>query len=245
MSASLASGERQQRAATRPGLVTGRTSIRLGIGLFVTLLVLTAPTTLAQRTVVQASDLSIAYNANGTVEFPTAQYGNATVPQYLNITWATVQERQGVLYFRVHANATIPAQPSLAFGANHVGVTFGIQTNRSTAGSFRFVGHAEAYLANVLVGMIYTSVGDALHIGHGWRGFVSMNGLNFTRIPASWNGSIYSFQLSSAALGHPESFRWVAVAECDPVPNSHETYRTTLLVDYVPNFGYATWSRAA
>jgi hypothetical protein len=219
-------------------------SIGLALGLAISVLALTAPSALAGRPIDRSSDVSFAHNANGTAAFPTDRYGNATVPQFLNIIWASVQERDGTLYFRVHVNATIPTQPSLAFGANHLGVTFGILTNRSTAGTFQFIGHNETYQANFLVGMIYTAVGDALHIGHGWRGFVTADGVNFTRIPSSWQGATFDFKVGAASLGHPHSFRWVAVAECDPVPNDREGYQTTLLVDYVPNFGYASWSGA-
>jgi hypothetical protein len=204
------------------------------------------PSALAKASYHPASETSLAYNHNETALFPTDQYGDAKVPQYLNMVWASVQEKQGSLYFRVHVNATIPDHPSPSFSPNHLGVTFGILTNLSASGSpWQFIGHKEQYHLNYLVGMIYTAKGDGLHIGLGWRAFITTDGLNFTRVPSSIDGSTYLFQVNAAALGHPESFRWLVAAECDPVANQFETYQTTLLVDYVPNFGYASWSNEA
>jgi hypothetical protein len=211
------------------------------VGLGVVVVLLLAPTTLARSTTSSDSDRAVAYNQAGTATFPTHQYGNTPVPQYINIVWASVQEIQGTFHFAVHVNATIPTRPYLGFGANHIGVTYGLLFNRSTAGAFPLVGHNQTLFANFLVGMIYTAKGDELHIGLGWRAFVTADGLNFTQVSGHLLGSTYLFQVSAAAIGNPRAMHWLAGAECDPVPNLQEGYYTTLVEDFAPNYGYAAW----
>jgi len=42
-------------------------------------------------------------------------------------------------------------------------------------------------------------------------------------------------------LGNPAAFDWSIGSECDPVAIPEETNKTTLVVDYAPEQGYASW----
>jgi hypothetical protein len=188
-----------------------------------------------------ATTVSVAYNLNGTAMFPTAVNDNATVPQYLNVVRASVSEFRSVFYFPVQMNATIPSHPKPAFAVDHMGPTFGIFTNRSTSLGARFIGHTETNRWNYFVGMLYRASADGAHIGWGWQAFVTSPTTNFTRLPSSIGGSTVYFQVNASYLGNPSGFRWLVGVEVDPVPIAQETYRTTLIVDYTPNSGYARW----
>ena len=77
-------------------------------------------------------------------------------------------------------------------------------------------------------------------LGVGWHGFLQgPNG--FTEIPVMIRGDTLIFETSAASLGNPASFQWAVGSECDPVPSPEETNKTTLVVDYAPDNGYASW----
>ena len=188
---------------------------------------------------------STVFDAAGDALFPFDLY-NAPVPPYLDILRVSVSSSRGVFHFEIQVNSEIPASPSPGFSpsVNHLGVTIGILTDRETAGSpFKFFGQTDTYHFNFLVGALYSAADSGVGLPLGWSGFL-IDGSTFTavEIPLEIHGDTLVFETSAASLGDPSSFDWAAGSECDPVPITNEKRKSTLLVDYAPDHGVATWS---
>ena len=116
------------------------------------------------------------------------------------------------------------ADPGLTPAVNHLGSTFGILTDRKTAGHFNFFGHQESYYFNFLVGALDPVADSGVGLGLGWHGFLQgPNG--FTEIPLAIRGDTMIFETSAESLGNPAAFEWSIGSECDPVPIPEETPR--------------------
>ena len=180
-------------------------------------------------------------DAPGDAVFPYRLY-DGPVPPWIDIVQASVTLNQGIFHFEIKVNANIPANgdPGFTPAVNHLGSTFGIQTDRKTAGHFNFFGQQGSYYFNFLVGALYLAQDAGVGLGLGWHGFLlGPNGI--TEIPLAIRGDTYLFETSAASLGSPAFFNWAVASECDPVPVPQETNKTLLIVDYAPDNGYTSW----
>ncbi len=180
-------------------------------------------------------------DAAGDTVFPFDLY-NGPAPPWIDLVQASVALTRGVFHFEIKVNAEIPANgdPGFSPPVNHLGSTFGIQTDRKTAEHFNFFGQQRSYYFNFLVGAVYVAGDSGIGLAPGWRGF--MLGTNgFIEIPLVIRRDTYIFETSAASLGNPASFNWVVASECDPVPVPVEANKSLLIVDYAPDDGYATW----
>jgi hypothetical protein len=181
-------------------------------------------------------------DAAGDAVFPTALYGAVAVPPYLDLVQVSVRPAGGVFHFEIKVNAEIPANadPGFTPSVNHLGSTFGILIDRKTAQRFNFIGQQQNYYFNFLVGALYVVDDAGVGLAPGWHGFLQgPNGI--TEIPLRICGDTFIFETSAESLGNPSSFQWAAASECDPVPIPQESSKTTIVVDYAPNNGYANW----
>ena len=183
-------------------------------------------------------------DAAGDAAFPFDLY-DGPVPPWIDVVKASVTLTRGVFHFEIQVSTDIPANGDPGFNppVNHLGCTFGIQTDRKTAGQFNFFGQQGQkgnYYFNFLVGALYFAQDAGIGLGVGWHGFLQgPNGI--TEIPLVIRGDTYIFETSAASLGNPASFNWAVGSECDPVPIPQESNRTVLVVDYTPDCGYASW----
>jgi len=195
---------------------------------------------------VAQAQTSVVLDPAGDAVFPTDLYGPAPVPPYLDIVQASVSYSQGTFHFETKMNGKIPANPAPGFNVsvNHLGATIGILTDRATAGTpFKFIGQTEVYHFNFLVGALYAFADDGLGLGLGWKGFLIDNStFSAVEIPMEIRGDTLVFETTAASLGNPTSFNWGVATECDPVPIPLEKTQTTLLVDFAPDDGLATWA---
>jgi len=182
-------------------------------------------------------------DAAGDAVFPFDLYG-AAVPPYLDAVRGSVTYAHGVFHFEVQMNALIPANADPGFNppVNHLGATFGVLTDRRTSGTpFKFVGQTDTYHFNFLVGALYSVQDSGIGLPLGWSGFI-IDAVTFSAvpIPVKIKGDTLIFEVSAASLGNPSSLNWVIGTECDPVTIGDEKTRSVLLVDFVPDHGYAS-----
>jgi len=195
-------------------------------------------------TSVSRAQTSTVLDPAGDAVFPYDLYG-ASVPPYLDIVRASVSYSRGVFHFEIQMNARIPDSPSPDFtpGLNHMGPTFGILTDRKSAGSaFKFFGQTDSYRFNFLVGALYSFADSGAGLPLGWSGFfIDTSTFTAVAIPLRISGDTVIFETSADSLGHPASFQWVAGCEADPVPIPDEKQKEALLIDFAPDHGYAIW----
>jgi hypothetical protein len=180
----------------------------------------------------------------GDAVFPYDLYG-APVPACLDVTKASVTLTHGVFQFEIQVACDIPANadPGFTPAVNHLGNTFGILTDRKTAGTpFKFFGQTDTYHFNYLVGALYSVADSGIGLDLGWQGFL-IDGSTFTavEVPLRIHGNTFTIEVSADALGNPASFEWAVGSECDPVSIPDEKTKSVLLVDYTPDHGTATW----
>ena len=188
-----------------------------------------------------ASTASVADPAGDAV-FPDDLYGSALVPPYLDVIEASISLTRGVFHFEIKMSVAIPANadPGFAPSVNHLGGTFGILTNPKTAGHYNFVGQKGKYEFNFLVGAAYSVQDSGVGLPLGWSAFLAgPNG--FSEIPLAIRGDTLVFETGAESLGNPSSFAWAVGCECDPVLITEEHHRSVIMVDYVPDHGYANW----
>lgn len=191
-----------------------------------------------------ASITSSVADSPGDAVFPFDLY-DGPVPPWIDVVQSSVTLNRGVFHFEIKVSADIPVNgdPGLSPPVNHLGSTFGIQTDRKTAEHFNFFGQQRSYYFNFLVGALYVIGDPGIGLGPGWRGFMlGPNG--FVEIPLVIRGDTYILETSAASLGNPTSFNWVVASECDPVPVPDERNKSLLIVDYAPDNGYASWPPA-
>lgn len=200
----------------------------------------TLPVTAANPT----APTSAITDAAGDAVFPFDLYG-APVPAYIDITGASVTLTRGVFRFGIQVATDIPANadPGFSPAVNHLGVTFGILTDRMTSGSaFVFFGQNDSYHFNYLVGALYSVADSGVGLGLGWRGFlIDVSTFAAVEVPLTIRGNTFTVEVSADVLGNPASFNYVLGAECDPVPIPDEKTKSVLLVDFAPDHDYATW----
>lgn len=184
-------------------------------------------------------------DAAGDAVFPYDLY-HAPVPPYIDVVRASVSSKQGVFHFELQVNADVPANadPGFTPSVNHLGITFGVLTDRRTAGSpFVFFGQNDVYHFNYLVGALYSVADSGIGLGLGWHGFlIDVSTFTAVEIPLQIHGDTLVFETSAASLGSPVSFDWAVGSECDPVSIPDEKTKSVLLVDYVPDRDTASWS---
>jgi hypothetical protein len=187
---------------------------------------------------------SLVLDPAGDAVFPFDLY-NAPVPPYLDMVAVSVSSWRGVFHFEIQMNATIPANPFPGFtpSVNHLGATFGILTDRKTAGSaFKFFGQTDSYHFNFLVGALYSFADSGVGLPLGWTGFfIDVSTFAAVPIPVQIQGDTLVFETSAASLGNPTSFQFVVGCECDPVPIPVEKTKSVLLPDFAPDHDYASW----
>lgn len=187
---------------------------------------------------------SLVLDPAGDAVFPFDLY-NAAVPPYLDLVEVSVSSARGVFHFEIQMNAEIPADPSPGFSpsVNHLGATFGILTDRKTAGSaFKFFGQTDAYHFNFLVGALYSFEDSGVGLPLGWSGFfIDVSTFTAIPIPVQIVGNTLIFETSAASLGNPTSLQFVVGCECDPVPIPVEKTKSVLLPDFAPDHDYASW----
>lgn len=192
-----------------------------------------------------ASTTSTFVDPTGDALFPFDLY-NASVPPYLDIVEVSVSSARGVFHFEIKMSSDIPANadPGFTPSVNHLGATFGIVTDRKTAGGepFKFFGQTDTYRFNYLVGALYSVADSGVGLGSGWHGFlIDATTFATVEIPLKIHGDTLVFETGSASLGNPTSFDWAVGSECDPVPIPEEQTKSVLLVDFAPDHGVATW----
>ena len=190
----------------------------------------------------QSIGLSAVFDQAGDAEFPYDLF-DGPIPPYLDTVEASVNSKPGVFRFEIKVNSTIPkdADPGWTPKVNHFGLIFGISTDPKSVGLTKFFGQRDRYYFNFLVGAVFFAEDDALGLGLGWRGFIyGPNG--FQEIPLKIRGDTFVFEASADSLGNPSSFNWVVGSHCSPLSEPDETKRTTILMDYAPDHGLATWS---
>ncbi|HEY5910627.1 MAG TPA: hypothetical protein VJA21_08495 [Verrucomicrobiae bacterium] len=180
----------------------------------------------------------------GDAVFPYDLY-NAPVPPYIDVVKASISSQRDLFHFELQVNAEVPlnADPGFTPSVNHLGITFGVLTDRKTAGSpFVFFGQTDVYHFNYLVGALYSVADSGVGLGLGWHGFL-IDASTFTavEIPLQIRGDTLVLETSAASLGNPVSFDWAVGSECDPVSIPDEKTKSVLLVDYVPDHGVASW----
>jgi len=186
---------------------------------------------------------SIVLDPEGDAVFPFDLY-NAPVPPYLDIVEVSVSSRRGVIHFEITMQTDIPtnADPGFTPRVNHLGPTVGILTDRKTAAHFKLFGQRDVYYFNFLVGALYSAADSGIGLSLGWSGFlIDTSTFTAVAIPAEIHGDTLVFETSAASLGDPISFDWVVAVECDPVPVTEEKHKGAILVEFVPDHGYATW----
>jgi hypothetical protein len=181
----------------------------------------------------------------GDSVFPFDLYGGALVPPYLDPVRASVSYSRGVFHFEVQMNGKIPAHPTPDFtpSVNHLGATIGILIDRKTAYHFQLRGQTDNYYFNFLVGALYSFADSGVGLPLGWSGYViDMATFTTVPIPMQIRGDTLGFEINPASLGSPTAFDWMLTIECDPVPVIEEDrHDSLLLLDYVPDHGYARW----
>ena len=180
-------------------------------------------------------------DAAGDAIFPFRLY-DGPVPPWIDVVKASVTLTQGVFHFEIKVSTAIPSNgdPGLNPSVNHLGSTFGIETDRKTAEHFNFHGHPGNYYFNFLIGALYVIGDSGVGLDPGWRGFM-LGPDGVSEIPLVIRGDTYVFETSAASLGSPASFDWAVLSECDPVPVTEEKNKSLLIVDYAPDRGYASW----
>ena len=186
---------------------------------------------------------STVFDLPGDAVFPYDLY-NAPVPPYLDVVAASVSLARGVFHFEIKMSSDIPANadPGFAPSVNHLGPTVGILTDRKLASHFKFFGQTDVYYFNFFVGALYSAADSGIGLDLGWSGFL-IDASTFTavEIPLEIRGDTLVFETSAASLGNPNSFDWVVGSECDPTPVTEEKTKSAILVDFVPDHGFATW----
>ncbi len=188
------------------------------------------------------SPISAVSDPAGDAVFPYDLY-DGPVPPYLDTVEASVAFAKGVFRFEIKMNTDIPADanPGLSPNVNHLGATVGILTDRKTAGSpNKFFGQTDVYHFNYLVGAVYSVEDSGVGLDLGWRGFLISDAGVF-EIPLKIRKDTLILEVSAATLGDPATFDWAVGVECDPVSIPDEKMKTVVLVDYIPDHGYATW----
>jgi hypothetical protein len=184
---------------------------------------------------------SVVTDPAGDAVFPYKLY-DGPVPPYVDVIKASVSLSHGIFHFEIQVNSDIPAipNPGLTPSVNHFGNLFGIQTDRKTAGHIKFFGQPDNYYFNYVVGVTYSTEDAGPGFRVGWNSFVQgPNGV--IDIPLMIRKDTYIFETSAESLGNPTSFDWAIGCECDPVTHGEETFRTVILVEYVPDHGMAHW----
>jgi hypothetical protein len=179
----------------------------------------------------------------GDALFPYDLYG-APVPPFLDVVAASVTLTRGVFHFEIKMNSAIPANadPGFVPSVNHLGTTVGVLTDQRTASHFKFFGQTDGYYFNFLVGALYSASDSGIGLNLGWSGFlIDTSTFTAIEIPLQIRGDTFVFETSAASLGNPNSFNWVVASECDPTTVTEEKTKSGLLVDFVPDHGYATW----
>jgi hypothetical protein len=184
-------------------------------------------------------------DAAGDAVFPNDLYGEP-VPPYLDMIRVSVSYySRGVFHFEVQMNAQIPDNPSPDFAPtiNHIGPVFGILSERKTAVSgFNFFGQNESYRFNFLVGAVYFFADSGVGLPLGWTGFITdLNTFTVLAIPMTIRGDTLSFETSAASLGNPSSFQWTVASEWHTASEPEEKNKTQIMVDFAPDYGYASW----
>jgi hypothetical protein len=188
---------------------------------------------------------STVFDPAGDAVFPTELYG-APVPPYLDMVSASVSYSysRGVFHFEIQMSAPIPDNPSPDFAAdvNHMGPAFGILTDSKSAGVFKFFGQTDTYRFNFIVGALYSFADSGAGLPLGWSGlFIDVSTFIPVAIPLQIKGDTLIFEMSADSLGAPASFQWAIGCEVDPVPIPEEKHKVVLMVDYLPDHGYANW----
>lgn len=95
-------------------------------------------------------------DAAGDAAFPYDLY-NGPVPPWIDVVQASVTLTHGTFHFEIKVSADIPANgdPGFTPSVNHLGSTFGLETDRKTACHFNFFGQQGSYYFNFLVGALY------------------------------------------------------------------------------------------
>jgi hypothetical protein len=188
---------------------------------------------------------STVLDAPGDAVFPYDLYG-APVPPYLDLVRASVSASRETFHFELQMNAAIPADadPGFTPSVNHLGPTFGLLTDPSTAESpIHFFGHNENYMFNYYLGALYSVADSGAGLGLGWRGFlIDLSTFTVVEIPLKIRKDTLILEVPAALLGNPKTINWAAAAECDPVTILDEKRKGALLVDFAPDQGYATWT---
>jgi hypothetical protein len=187
---------------------------------------------------------STVYDAAGDAVFPFDLYG-APVPPYIDVVGASVSSSRGVFHLEIQVNAEVPdnADPGFTPSVNHLGCTFGLLTDPTTAQSpIFFFGHHDHYAFNYYLGALYSVADSGVGLGLGWHGFlIDLSTFTAVEVPLQIKKDTLILEVSAAALGNPSSISWAVASECDPVSIPDEKTRSVLLVDYAPDHGYAVW----
>ena len=166
------------------------------------------------------------------------------LPPYLDIIKGSITLRNDTFHFEVQFASAVPTTPSpdLTPAVNHLGITLGIQTDRSTAEDFHIFGQTDLYRLNFLVGALYSFSDSGIGLPLGWSGFLLDTAKHtVVAIPMRLVGDTIIFETSASSLGNPTSFQWMATTECDPVPVHDEMRKTVQFVDFMPDHGYGSW----
>jgi hypothetical protein len=205
---------------------------------------------LAGSLVLPVAGANLAYTTSvidppGDAVFPYDLYGSAPVPPYLDAVEASVSLKRGVFHFEIRMSVEIPsnADPGLTPNANHLGGTFGILTDWKTAGHYNFFGQQDKYAFNFLVGAVYSVQDSGAGLPLGWSAFLATPD-GFSEIPLTIRGDTLIFETSAESLGNPSSFAWAVGCECDPTLITDEHHRSVVMVDYIPDQGFANWPPA-
>lgn len=187
---------------------------------------------------------STIFDAAGDAAFPFDLY-DGPAPAYLDVVAASVSYSRGIFHFEIKLNAEIPdnADPGFTPSVNHLGSTFGILTDLKSAGTpFKFLGQTDTYHFNFLLGALYSVTDSGVGLNLGWSGFLTdVSTFTAVAIPMKIKGDTLIIETTADSLGNPASFDWVVGSECDPVPILEEKQRGTVLVDFAPDHGHATW----
>jgi hypothetical protein len=215
---------------------------KFGVGLVI--IAIAAMLTLPTRAGAPTTNISEAFDPAGDAVFPYDLYG-APVPPYLDFVRASVSLNRGIFHFEFQMNAEIPtnADPGFSPQVNHLGPTFGLLTDPATAGSVHFFGHAGKYQFNYWVGALYAAEDTGVGLGLGWHGFlIELNTSTVVEISLQIKKDTLILEVPADLLGNPVTMDWAAGSECDPVPITEEKRKGALIVDFIPDNGYATWS---
>ena len=192
-----------------------------------------------------APTASTVLDAAGDAVFPYDLY-DAAVPRYLDLVRASVSASREILHFELQMNAAIPtnADPGFTPSVNHLGPTFGLLTDPSTAESpINFFGYNDHYMFNYYLGALYSVSDSGVGLGLGWHGFlIDLSTFTVVEIPLKIRKDTLILEVPAALLGNPKTINWAAAAECDPVTILDEKRKGALLVDFAPDQGYATWT---